>query len=293
MTMKTKVAAALFGVALVGASFLGIEHFFPRAAPHRLAAFPSFPATGGGGLSTVTTAAPASGDGSSGNPVTVRAATASLSGYLSAADKAKVDSLANGGWFDTEKAWLQTVCPWATEFSAIKIGQVPIGRAATATNDGLVEGGGLSPSASPVSFGDSVFQLPKTGRVCLEYRVKFVVPISSHISEVGINNNAASHSVWFGGLPSGSGGDATHYSFVITGASSTIAASTTLIDATAFHNDAMTFDGTTYTLWHDHVAILTQTTLTNLTDEAMGPFQYSATAGDSIATKLIYGYVAP
>lgn len=47
----------------------------------------------GGGLSTVTTSAPASGDGSVGSPVTVRAATGSLSGYLSAADKTKLDGL--------------------------------------------------------------------------------------------------------------------------------------------------------------------------------------------------------
>lgn len=45
----------------------------PTVPARGLAAFPTFPATGGGGLSTVTTSGAVSGDGSSGNPVTIAA----------------------------------------------------------------------------------------------------------------------------------------------------------------------------------------------------------------------------
>jgi hypothetical protein len=253
------------------------------------------PSSGGGSgtVTQVTATAPLSVTNGTTTPaLTIAAATTSAAGTMSSDDKTKLDGIVSGGWFDAEKIWLATVCPWVTEWTGIKAGLVPISRTASATSDPLVEGGAVGSSNAVVNFSTATFLAPKTGKVCVEFRARLNVPTTAKIDEIGIGNNAGNHSVWFGTWYDSPGNEHSKYILSISNGANTIVSSSLAVDG-GWHNFALTFNGTTYTLYADHVSIATQTTLTNVADEGMGPFMFASAISDSAVAKIVYGTISP
>ena len=264
----------------------------------KLKAFPNTgpftPSGGGGGLSTVTTSAPASGDGSVGSPVTVRAATSSLSGYLAAADKAKLDTL-SVSWASARASECFAAAPALTEAVYVKIsanGSLTATALAAGFGDASVEGGAVKNSTSWAAYSTaSVFQTPAAKSWCVAFRAALPVPSTGgDVADLGLVYGARSHLAAMGGVNST---DTTHIVLQLTGTGTTSVVSTTAIDG-AWHNYMISFDGTTVKAWQDGVVVASQATLTNLMTDAGFPASDHNSATHIVTpTEVVYAYVSP
>jgi len=96
-----KIAAVLIGLALLAGSAGGIVERALAPAGHRLGAFPTFPVAGGGSgtVTSVSGTAPITvATGTTTPAIAIVAATTSVPGSMSAADKTKVNSLATASF---------------------------------------------------------------------------------------------------------------------------------------------------------------------------------------------------
>jgi len=247
---------------------------------------------GGGGGGTVTADAPLTGNGSSGSHLGVRAATTSLSGYLAATDKTKLDSLASGGWFDAEALAVSALVPQLTEFVPFKLGQFLFGGALTAGNTNLaaaLEGGGLRTANTTFTLvGTSITQNAKTSRWSFSARAKLTPPDGTHLNTwIGLINAAGSHAIYVG---SENSADATHFVLRFLNASSTTVVGS--VADSSVHDWRITFDLTTVNVYKDGVLDMTTSTLTNMAAEPVFPFIYNTVNADVQASKILVGVVA-
>lgn len=252
----------------------------------------AFPGSGsGGGIADGGVSAPLSGAGSVANPLAIAAATTSAAGSLSAADKVLLNGLTAGNWYGLRKAEMLAAVPQLTEFKYVTVGVEPFGVSPSASvNIGTAEGGSMTGADTTVtSFASPIFQTPKTGKWAIVFRAKLTGPTSGKNNQVGIVNVGETHNVIAGSIFAD---DATHYVLRIFGAGSTEVVSTTVGDG-ALHNFMLTGNGTNVTLKVDNVQVATTSTLTNLSDEAMGPFLFNTTSGQTSVTQVAWGYIAP
>jgi hypothetical protein len=220
---------------------------------------------------------------------TLNAATSSLKGLESAADKAAAD-IANARWEVTQAAFLKSKVPQLTsDFQYMKCGQYPLGSINTAvasTNATTTVGGAIGAGAGSYSvIGCPVFQDGKTffGFVA---RGKLAVTTTGHTATIGLTNSASNHDI---GVKSNFDTDATHYLLAAAG-TETVG---TIVNNGGIHDFAVTGDGTNIKLWVDTVqaASIAQS---GETTQAYFPLNSRNTiAADAQTLKFGYSYVEP
>lgn len=195
-------------------------------------------------------------------------------------------------WATEQEAFLQAAIPTLSAFQFIKIGQAPGGTAlATQAVDGGVEGGGYGVASDTLwlRYTSSVYLTPKTGVWGIAFEAKLPTITSAKTAYLGLVNAASTNLVGVGAVFASS---QTHFVLHIVGGTTTSATSTQAGD-TSLHTFAITFDLTTVTLYVDGVSVATQTTLTNLTDQAMqlGGFCSASLTPGVVTKRVIFGTV--
>lgn len=213
------------------------------------------------------------------------AATTSVAGSMSAADKAFVDAQA---WQRTQWAFCKSKVSAVTGFEYMKVGQSADGIALTANTDGAAEGGALtSASGVALKLGATVLQTPASGNYCFVFRAKYAVPAAASDAEIGMTS--ASHGI---GIVAVNAVDTTHWALQLVGTGTTNLITTVVVD-TLWHDFAVTDDGTTITLWIDSVSAQSTATRTNITTDTLAPYLFHNATGAAAASRLAYTFVAP
>jgi hypothetical protein len=251
------------------------------------AGFPRFPAASSGGLSTVTTSAPATGDGSSGSPVTVRTSSTTQSGYMSATQATQLSDVGLVGKWARDRAH-----EIAGYVPALNVGNCkggPFGWAfyagtgATSVNTS-VEGGGTSPGAGAINFlTNYLTAFPKTGSLGLAYKVQVAVPVSGRTSALGLSDAGltAGHSMDF---RSAFATDATHAVFKL---GSVATAHTTTIVPTTLYNVTQVCNGTNCVERINDADAVTIAQSNVPSDEKWGLYDFNTTGGDLIVSEVV------
>ncbi len=258
----------------------------------------AFPGSGsggasGGGIEDGGVTAPLSGAGSVADPLVIAAATTSVPGSMSAADKVLLNDVTVGNWFALRKAEMVTAIPQLTEFGYQKTGPIYTGGALSPSTadgiDGHVEGGGVTfTGGSVMSFGASLFQLPKTGKWAVVFRVKLAAAASGKTAGIGLINAGSTHDIEF---MTAFAVDTTHYALEVFTGSAVDVAGTVVVDG-AFHNMMLTGDATNVKAYVDNV-LAASSTASALTDEPMQAFLLNTTIGHAVVTQYAWGYVKP
>ena len=259
----------------------------------------------------VQTAAPVSGDGSSGSKVTIADGAIGLAKLATQATKTIVANNTGGtagptavgidstvgftasgfgvaGWWADSERFLKAQVSTMTEFVPWKAGANPVGGPTTlvAGNgaDGSVEGGAIASAGNvAVPFSTAmVWMNPKTSGFVVEFDAKFAA-VSSNQQVVGISSGT--QDVIISALTST---DATHWFLQLTSDTPVVLS---VLD-TNIHNFAITFDGTTCKAWIDRVLVGSTTTLTGMPTGASRPYVYGAAASQVAVRKAEWGYIA-
>lgn len=195
------------------------------------------------------------------------------------------------GWMAGQITAMLAQVPTLTNFQEVFVAEITPPIAATANNNGAIEGGAFTPTADTSTiFTRSVFNLPKTGKWAIAFRGSIALPdTASDYTDIGICNAGATHTVTAHAEQSVS---ATLIYLSILGATATNVATAVLGSATV-RNFLLTFDTTTVKLFIDGTLAASTATLTNLTDEAMFVYAYNHVGGDAKVARCMYGYVAP
>jgi hypothetical protein len=246
----------------------------------------SIPASGGGGQD------PSNVNITGGSIVGVNTATRSVQGAESAADKAYFDD------FNAFKKRVYAVMvadiPGLTGFKGYDLlgANLASAAAAAATNDGFVEGGGLSvPNGSGAwTFGATVFQNVPGGNWAIGWRAKFASPAGAgELAQVGIASTDNANFVVAGTRNSIS---STQWSMRFVKAAATTDAVGGTPD-TAWHDIVITDDGTTVRMRVDGVVVCSQTTRTNLNSVHYAPVILNDTLQNLQVAAMAIGYMAP
>jgi hypothetical protein len=194
-----------------------------------------------------------------------------------------------GAWAAARRAEALAVIPELTRFKVID--SINYGPSSTApTFDGSVEGGAMSPLANgnAIYFSRSFAQTVKTGKGCIIFRAKFLVPGVGNESAIGVINAAASHIVSIDRVPNAT---STHYRFRAVGAGTTVQNGSATAD-TAWHNFMLIWNGTNIRIYLDNTLDNTVTDLSNVNDEAMSAYMLNTESTDVFIQHAMIGYVA-
>lgn len=178
-----------------------------------------------------------------------------------------------------------------TAFKAINMGVRGIGATAAATAailaDGSKEGASYGPLTTATQLTTILTMTPKTGKWAVMYRGSQVVPAVGHNTEVGLANYGGTKDVRWGGL---NGKSAVNWALGCDDAGADYTTGTAM--DTNVHDVAVTFDGTTITLWVDGVSTLTRTTAQLSGDVGMYVYCQVGTLGEMSIDRMVVGYVA-
>jgi hypothetical protein len=219
-------------------------------------------------------------------------ASASAAGTMSAANFVKLAGITPDGWESARWAELQAAFPALTNYYVVKPGQEPASYTvgAAMTGDASVVGGGLTP-ANGVSraWSCSVYQTPKTTSFGIVFQAKLGAPTAARAAQVGIVNVGGTNTF---NMATDNAVSTTHFTYRILGGGTTTAA-TTIPATTNVSNFMMGCDATTAKFYVNNVVGATTTTLTNLTDQAMEPYNFNTITLDCIIYRVMIGYIAP
>lgn len=197
------------------------------------------------------------------------------------------------GWYADQYSRMKSFAPALTNFIPIKPGLSEHGvTLATADdNDGLMVGGGVANAAGAwKAFSNSVFQTPKTTSWGFAMRAILQVPTVAKFNLIGVADATGAD---FVGVASYHTLDTTNFLlYANDGASETTVTTNTASDG-AIHTFTMVFNGTTQYVLIDGSLKATNTTITNVTDQAMYLGLFGTDAGAVKAARICYGYIAP
>jgi hypothetical protein len=219
------------------------------------------------------------------------AATTSLPGLMSATDKTYTNYLTGSvggiGWCLHQWNVAKTVNTQLTDYRCKHFDQAPSGAWPT-TNNGAIDGGGMSPgSGAALYIGTVPFQSQKTKQWALSARAKFNGPTSGKISEFCMFNSAGTKSTCWGNLFSV---DATHYTIRSVADSTTFGTSTGVAD-NSIHDFMGIGDETNAKLYVDGSYSGAQAALTAWTaDEPVAPAIFNTTSGDAVVSDVFWAW---
>lgn len=206
-------------------------------------------------------------------------ATPSSAGSLSAADKSLLDMI-RSDWYVTQALTMQ-----AANAALVKCRPLPKPQASWAsttavnftTTDGASLGGGVKANngASNTYFYQSVTTTPKTAGWGIAFRARLLGgAVAGHDSTVGLANSGGTHAWSFRHANS----YGANYGLTLYGTSTLTNAGTATADNNE-HDFAFVYISSTTTIkvYVDGVLDVTTSTVTNMADEAMYPYAYSAT----------------
>lgn len=246
-----------------------------------------FPPIATGSGTTITTAAPLSGNGSAGSPATIGAATTSTAGSMSAADKAFLVN--RFAWQESAVAFLKAKVPTLTGFKPIEIGVNPMSMATGVPVQDLTKEGGFMGAASATTrlFSAAIINTQKTGKWGFVCRAFLNAPVSGRQHQFGLGSS-------LGGEPlsifnSVFANSTTHYQLAV-GAASPVTG--TFVSDGNVHDFCIVGDGTNVTSYIDGVQDA-QIAQTNAQDNPSYLFAFNTTLGDVGLYEAVIGFVAP
>jgi hypothetical protein len=205
-------------------------------------------------------------------------------------------ALNNGAsqWSWSEWVFLQSKVPQLTGCKSISLGTIPNLSTASATTEPSIEGGGLGGAiAANQVLSQSIFQTMLTGKWGFSYKGKLGDPATvSRDGELGLQQISGGATAWilFGTIHTR---NATNWELWSKATGSLEFADPDAPDALT-HSFEVTFDGTTLTVWKDHVSKITTTSVsTILANQAMQPYITANAAGTATATDFAWCYIPP
>ncbi len=247
---------------------------------------------GGGGAGTVTnvsgTAPIQVATGTTTPVISIDAATDSLPGSLSAADKTFIDYLA-ARWENAQAGVLGALIP-GLSFEAMKFGLAGSGAItaslAAQSGDALIEGGGITGPGGYRMLGLTNYQAMLSKKWAWGFEGTLPV-VGTDESDVGYFGAVAGHYVAFN---TNVANDATHVCFLLANGGTPTKIVTSLVADNVKRTYSATFDLTTVKVYANGVQIGSTATLTQLGDFAAAPTVYCTVATNAKITKWIYGY---
>lgn len=208
---------------------------------------------------------------------------------------AQVTTLAvvGSGWAQIEANAISVAIPAITSFKPLIVGQLAPTTAAPSATDPVTEGGAIWSASISLNtyFGQSVFQLPKTGKWSISFKGKLLGSGAlNHDNYFGVLNAAASHGYGIGWRNASSSSKYTLQSY---GSSLPLSVfQTGLVNGDAnVHVFRIMFDGTTVTAVIDGTTDSSTAVLTGQIDEPLYPVIYAATLHEAVLIDCLVGYV--
>ena len=212
-------------------------------------------------------------------------------GAQSAADKAKQDGQANGGWFGATENALSAIVPSLTDFVPVKL---VMGSLTPTTNvvDAALEGVGIAPHTGSGDvwsrLPDHMFYAPKTRPWAVGVEMKISPTQTGKYCYFGlVDDTGDAGSIALGTAYNRDTTKIVAYAY--DGVSDTGLVSSVVADSAAFHTYYLTFYLTTWAAWVDGVRVASSTVLTRLKDFTAS-VGFWDTQGGCVATRLVYGY---